>query len=357
MKRLLLLAMASFARPVPTNRIRRTGLRRGRSPASSRGRPPLRIITWNVWFDHRRQKERLKLLLALLAKENADVHWSAGGHDGGSSEDTAARWCHGPYDISENDISGYGCLLLVRRELNPAFAELPLPTTIAGADRSSRRAELSRRTATRERAARVVGTVHLGRSIRNGRGRPSCGRSAPSRAWTCSAETLTSTRATWGEWRQPVAQAACVSAGEQRARAGAAGLRGRLGGRLPEQPRLHVRRRDESVGPRSTASGCARRVMVRREARAARRGGTRLERRPPGTAVRVGTACASTSGCSLRERRGCVGYRAREGGDFGVLILLCPRGTGGGEPCPGLGGPETPRVADSGRRRVRAAFS
>ena len=33
-------------------------------------------------------------------------------------------------DISENDIGGYGCLLLVRRELNPAFAVLQLPTTM-----------------------------------------------------------------------------------------------------------------------------------------------------------------------------------------------------------------------------------
>ena len=128
MRSLLLLVMASFATPDEP----RTpdGTAAWTQHRELRGRPPLRIITWNVWFDHRRQKERLKLLLALLAKENADVI----GLQEVTTEVAARIRQHAGvtarYDISENDIRGYGCLLLVRRELNPAFAELPLPTTM-----------------------------------------------------------------------------------------------------------------------------------------------------------------------------------------------------------------------------------
>ena len=110
-----------------------------------------------MWFDHRRQKERLKLLLALLAKENADVI----GLQEVTTEVAARIRQHAGvtarYDISENDISAYGCLLLVRRELNPAFAELPLPTTMG---RSLVAAEMDTygHAGTRRR---VVGTVHL----------------------------------------------------------------------------------------------------------------------------------------------------------------------------------------------------
>ena len=142
MKRLLFLAMASLAAPddephTPDGTEAWTTPPRTPDAAAAwtqprelRGRPPLRIITWNVWFDHRRQKERLKLLLALLAKENADVI----GLQEVTTEVAARIRQHAGvtarYDISENDISAYGCLLLVRRELNPAFAELPLPTTM-----------------------------------------------------------------------------------------------------------------------------------------------------------------------------------------------------------------------------------
>jgi len=148
MKRLLLLAsaMASFA--TGDNAWTQRELRTTNS---------MRIVTWNLWFDHRRQSERLKLLLATLAKENADVI--------GLQEivpDVAARirqhaGVTARYDISENKISGYGCLLLVRRELNPAFAELPLPTTMG---RSLVAAEIDTygHAGTRRR---VVGTVHL----------------------------------------------------------------------------------------------------------------------------------------------------------------------------------------------------
>ena len=129
MKRLLLLAMASFAAPYDEPHTP-DGTEAWTQPRELRGKPPLRIITWNVWFDHRRQKERLKLLLSLLAKENADVV----GLQEVTTEVAARIRQHAGvtarYDISENDISAYGCLLLVRRELNPAFAELPLPTTM-----------------------------------------------------------------------------------------------------------------------------------------------------------------------------------------------------------------------------------
>ena len=142
MRHLLLLAMASFATTddeprTPDGTAASTTPPRTpdaaeawTQPRELRGRPPLRIITWNVWFDHRRQKERLKLLLALLAKENADVI----GLQEVTTEVAARIRQHAGvtarYDISENDISAYGCLLLVRRELNPAFAELQLPTTM-----------------------------------------------------------------------------------------------------------------------------------------------------------------------------------------------------------------------------------
>ena len=129
MRSLLLLVMASFASPEDEPHTP-DGTEAWTQPRELRGRPPLRIITWNVWFDHRRQKERLKLLLALLAKENADVI----GLQEVTTEVAARIRQHAGvtarYDISENDISAYGCLLLVRRELNPAFAELPLPTTM-----------------------------------------------------------------------------------------------------------------------------------------------------------------------------------------------------------------------------------
>lgn len=180
MRRLLLLAMALFATEddawTPPRELRTTN--------------SMRIVTWNVWFDHRRQSERLKLLLATLAKENADVI--------GLQEivpDVAARirqhaGVTARYDISENTISGYGCLLLVRRDLNPAFAELPLPTTMG---RSLVAAEIDTygHAGTRRR---VVGTVHLESldSEPTRAARRSSDKSAPSKVWTSCAAISTS---------------------------------------------------------------------------------------------------------------------------------------------------------------------
>ena len=169
-------------------------------PRELRGRPPLRIITWNVWFDHRRQKERLKLLLALLAKENADVI----GLQEVTTEVAARIRQHAGvtarYDISENDISAYGCLLLVRRELNPAFAELPLPTTMG---RSLVAAEMDTygHAGTRRR---VVGTVHL-ESLDTERTRAAQLRqiSAVEGLDVLCGDFNFDDVATWGEWRQP----------------------------------------------------------------------------------------------------------------------------------------------------------
>ena len=197
MRRLLLLAMASFASPDEPHTPH--GTEAWTQPRELRGRPPLRIITWNVWFDHRRQKERLKLLLALLAKENADVI----GLQEVTTEVAARIRQHAGvtarYDISENDISAYGCLLLVRRELNPAFAELPLPTTMG---RSLVAAELD--TYGHARRRRVVGTVHL-ESLDTERTRAAQLRqiSAVEGLDVLCGDFNFDDVLTWGEWRQP----------------------------------------------------------------------------------------------------------------------------------------------------------
>ena len=190
MRRLLLLAMALFATEddawTPPRELRTTN--------------SMRIVTWNVWFDHRRQSERLKLLLATLAKENADVI--------GLQEivpDVAARirqhaGVTARYDISENTISGYGCLLLVRRDLNPAFAELPLPTTMG---RSLVAAEIDTygHAGTRRR---VVGTVHL-ESLDSEPMRAAQLRqiSAVEGLDVLCGDFHFDDVATWGEWRDP----------------------------------------------------------------------------------------------------------------------------------------------------------
>ena len=120
MRRLVVLAMASFA----------TEENSWTAPRELRATHSLRIVTWNIWFDHRQAAPRLKLLLSLLSQQKADV---IGLQEVTTQAAEKVRQHHGitsRYDISENAISGYGCLLLVRRELNPAFAELPLPTTM-----------------------------------------------------------------------------------------------------------------------------------------------------------------------------------------------------------------------------------
>lgn len=157
----------------------------------------LRVLTWNVWFGSEGEDERHVALIDELLR-HADVVGLqevtpvfAGlvrGHGGLGAV----------YATSDNEIAGYGILLLVRKALRPSFREVELPTRMG---RSALVAALGE--------GRVgVATVHL-ESLAN---------EATRRAQLAKLATVLKTRfqsavafgdfnfddeRTWGEWRRP----------------------------------------------------------------------------------------------------------------------------------------------------------
>lgn len=97
----------------------------------ARSASQLRVLTWNVWFDNLCAHQRQRALLQELLAAAPDV---ACLQEVLPSFATSLRECpelRGSYDISPQDVSPYGCLLLVRCDLQASFFEKQLPTNMA----------------------------------------------------------------------------------------------------------------------------------------------------------------------------------------------------------------------------------
>ena len=88
----------------------------------------LRLVTWNMWFDHRDQAQRFDALMVEVLALNPDVVCLQEVTPQVLSAIEASALLQTTYEHSPEPVYPYGCLILARRTLHPTFANTPLPS-------------------------------------------------------------------------------------------------------------------------------------------------------------------------------------------------------------------------------------
>ena len=114
----------------------------------------LRVVTWNVWFAPVDADARMAALFQEALGTAPDVLCLQEVVPELSKSLRASRGLRDAFAISQNDVGAYGCMLLVRHELQPTFQEVRFPSQMG---RSLLIAECSAPTAGRI----AVATAHL----------------------------------------------------------------------------------------------------------------------------------------------------------------------------------------------------
>lgn len=95
--------------------------------AFSSGPPGLKLLTWNVWFGSLGAKQRFHAICEDILTREPDVACFQEVTDAFIKALRNAG-IKRRYAVSPNRINRYGCLTLVKRELQPQFCEVPLPS-------------------------------------------------------------------------------------------------------------------------------------------------------------------------------------------------------------------------------------
>lgn len=99
-----------------------------RTALQHRSRSRLRVVTWNVWFDDLCKSERMAALLREVFSMAPDVACLQEVLPELAQALRACGWLTDVYDISPFDVGAYGCMMLVRKDLQAEFVEVPLTT-------------------------------------------------------------------------------------------------------------------------------------------------------------------------------------------------------------------------------------
>lgn len=95
---------------------------------ASRSPSCLRVVTWNVWFDAVCAAERQAALLREVLSAAPDVACLQEVLPGFADTVRSCEALTAVYRASPHDVKPYGCMLLVRHDLQPAFGVQPLPS-------------------------------------------------------------------------------------------------------------------------------------------------------------------------------------------------------------------------------------
>ena len=89
---------------------------------------PLKVLTYNIYFGDRQFAKRLRRVLQILQKHDADVVCLQ--EVTKRSEKVLKAEMSATYDCSGNTIDRYGVLVFAKKELGANFTEIALPTTM-----------------------------------------------------------------------------------------------------------------------------------------------------------------------------------------------------------------------------------
>jgi len=179
-----------------------------RHALASRHAANIVVLTWNVWFDTRMEFDlRLKSLVSQVLAASPCV---AGLQEVTPRFAAAVRTSHkltSLYAVSPNEITSYGCLLLVRRDFPVSWQEQPLPSNMGRTLLVAECAALARR------PAFTVGTVHLESLNSPSKRREQlavCRRMLQGRPAACLCGDFNfDSRRAWGDWLRPVPTPDC----------------------------------------------------------------------------------------------------------------------------------------------------
>ena len=161
------------------------------------------VLTWNVWFEtHMEFDLRLKSLISQLLAASPCVAGLQEVTPRFADAVRASQVLTSLYVVSPNEITSYGCLLLVRRDFQVSWREQPLPSDMG---RTLLVAECA---ASPCRPAFAVGTVHLESLNSSSQRRKQlavCYRTLRGyhAACLCGDMNFDSSQA-WGDWRRSV---------------------------------------------------------------------------------------------------------------------------------------------------------
>ena len=158
----------------------------------------LTVATWNVWFDRTHMRERYTALLLTILTVAPDAIGFQEVVPRLADALRSNEAVSALYSVSPNEIRNYGCLLLVRKDLQPSFTEVAMPTSMG---RTLLVAELGARPGTQ------VATVHLesldSEVMRQQQLQVAAEALGRARHAVLVGDFNFDDRRTWGEWRDP----------------------------------------------------------------------------------------------------------------------------------------------------------